>query len=102
MIAYIKSHEIYDVSIGAVIMLESDDEKSIWFNNCDRTFGAMCLAIPPRMCYLFDAVEFPSEIWSRLDKSFGQQTEEISAKHWESTSSISFQVIVSSIISQGD
>ena len=28
MIAYLKSHELFDVSIGAVEMLESDDEKS--------------------------------------------------------------------------
>ena len=62
----------------------------------------MCLAIPPRMCYLFDAVEFPSEIWSRLDKAIGQQIEEMSTKHWERTSDISFQVLPTSIISQED
>ena len=32
MIAYLKSHELFDVSIGAVEMPESDDEKYIWFN----------------------------------------------------------------------
>ena len=68
MIAYIKSHDLFDVSIGAVVMPESDDKKYIWFNKCDRANGAICLAIPPRMCYLIDPVEFPSEIWSRLDK----------------------------------
>ena len=100
MIAFLKSHELFDVSIGVVAMPESNHEKSIWFNNCNRAYGAMCLAIPPRMRYRIDVVEFPSEIWSRLDKSFGQQTEEISAKHWESASGISFQVIPTSIISQ--
>ena len=99
MIAYLKSHELFDVCIGVVAMPESDDEKSIWFNNCDREYGSMCLDIPPKMRYLIDVVEFPSEIWSRLDKSFGQQTEEISAKHWESASDISFQVLPASIIS---
>ena len=99
MIAYIKSHELFDVSIGAMEMPKSDDEKYIWFNNCDRAYGAMCPAIPPRMCYLIDVVDFPSEIWSRLDKAFGEQTEEISAKHWESASDISFQVLPSSTIS---
>ena len=102
MIAYIKSHEIYDVSIGAVTMLESDDEKSIWFNNCGRAYGAMFLAIPPRMQYLIDDVEFQSEIWSILDKEFGQQTEEIIAKHWESASDISFEFIPASIIPEED
>ena len=72
MIAYLKSHELFDVSIGVVAMPESHDEKSIWFNNSDKAYGAMCLAIPPRMCYLIDVVEFPNEIWSILDKSFRQ------------------------------
>ena len=71
MIAYLKSHELFDVSIRVVAMPESDDEKSIWFNNYDEAYGAMCLAIPPRMHYLNDVVEFSSEIWSILDKSFG-------------------------------
>ena len=71
MIAYLKSHDLFDMSIGVVAIPEFDDEKSIWFNNCDRADGSMCLSIPPRMCYLIDVVEFPSEIWSRLDKAFG-------------------------------
>ena len=71
MIAYLKSHELFDVSIGVVEMPKSDDAKSIWFNNRDRAYEAMCLAIPHRIHYLIDVVEFPSEIWSRLDKSFG-------------------------------
>ena len=68
MIAYLKSNELFDVSIGVVSILESDDEKSIWFNNYDRSYGAMCLGIAPSMRYLIDVVEFPSEFWSRLDK----------------------------------
>ena len=68
MIAYLKSHELFDVSIRVVEMRESDDEKSIWFNNYDRSYGAMCLGIAPSMRYLIDVVEFPSEFWSRLDK----------------------------------
>ena len=57
MVAYLKRHELLDVSIGFVAVAESDDEKSIWFNNCDRAFGAMYLAIAPTMCYdLIDTV----------------------------------------------
>ena len=100
MVAYLKSHELFDLSIGVVAMPESDDDKSIWFNNCDKSYGAMCLSIPPRMRYLIDVIEIPSEIWSRMDKAFCQQTEEISPKHWESASNISFQVLPTSIISQ--
>ena len=62
----------------------------------------MCLSIPHRMCYLIDVVEFQIEIWSKLEKEFGQHTEEISAKHLESAYGISFQVFPSSIISQED
>ena len=65
MVSYLKSHELFDVFIGDVAMPEFDDEKSICFNNYDIAYGAMCLAIPPRMCYLIDVVEFPSEIWAR-------------------------------------
>ena len=102
MITYLKSHEMFDVSTRFVTMIEFDDEKYIWFNNYDRAYGGMCQAIPPKIHYLFDAIEFPSEIWSRLEKSFGQQTEEMSTKHWERTSDISFQVLLASIISQED
>ena len=72
MVAYLKSHEIFYAFIGAVEMIESDDEKSIWFNECDRSFGAMCLAIPPRMSYLIDIVEYPYEIWPIMDNAFIQ------------------------------
>ena len=37
-----------------------------------------------------------------MDKAFGQQIEEVSAKNWESVSDISFQVLPTSIISQED
>ena len=57
MVAYLKSHELFDVSIGVMAVLESNDEKSIWFNNCDRAYGSMYLAIAPTMCYdLIDTV----------------------------------------------
>ena len=102
MVAYLKIHELFDVSIGAMSLSNFEYENSIWFNNYDRAYGAMCLSIPPRMHYLIDVVEFPNENWSRLDKAFGQHTEEISAKHWESASDISFQVLPASIISQED
>ena len=72
MVTYLEIHELFDVSIGDVEIPECDDNNFIWFNYCDRSYGSMCLAIPPRMCYLIDTVEFPSEIWSRLDKAFCQ------------------------------
>ena len=83
-------------------MPKSDDKKSIQFNACDRAYGSMCRAIPPTMCYLIDVVEFPSEIWSRLEKEFGHKTEYISTKNWESASSISLQDPLASITYRED
>ena len=96
MFAYLKSH---DVSIGAMPMPYSDDGKCIWLNNYEISYGAMCLAIPPRMPYVIDVVEFPSEIWSRLDGAFGQQNGEISTEHWEGASEISLKYHLVSITS---
>ena len=62
MIAYIKSHELFDVSIGDVEMLEFDDEKYIWFNNREREYGSMCLSIPHRISYLIETIKYISEI----------------------------------------
>ena len=64
MVTYFKSHELFDVSIGAMSVPYSNHDKSIWFNNYDRAYGSMCLSIPLRMHYLIDAIEFPSGIRS--------------------------------------
>ena len=99
MVSYLESHDLFGVSIGVLEMLESDDESSISFNDCDRAYGAMCLSIPPRMCYHIDTVEFPSEIWSKLDITFGHHNEYISTNNWESASKIYLQDPPSSITS---
>ena len=62
MCAYIKRKCLYDVSICAVSEPESYEEKCDWLNDCDRAYGTMCLAIPPRMRYLLDSVEHPFEL----------------------------------------
>ena len=59
----------------------------------------MCLSIPHMMRYIIDVVEFPSEIWSILDKTFGQQIEEINTEKWEGASDKSLQSPPASITS---
>ena len=51
MCAYINRKCLYDVSIGVVRELESYEEKCDWLKDCDRAYGTICLAIPPRMRY---------------------------------------------------
>ena len=71
MVAYLKSHELFDFSIGVMAMLESDEEKNDWLNDCDSAYGKMCLAMSHKMWYLIDFVEYPFELWSNLDSDFG-------------------------------
>ena len=71
MCAYIKRKCLYDVSIGDVRELESCQEKYSWLNDNDRAYGTMCLAIPPRMHYLLDSIEYPFELWINMDKYLG-------------------------------
>ena len=59
MCAYRKSQCIYVVSNGVVREPESCQEKYDWINDDDRSYGTMCLAIPPTMRYLLDYVEYP-------------------------------------------
>ena len=62
MCVYLKIKCLYDVSIGVVNEPESYDEKCDWLNDDDRSYGTMCLAIPPTMCYLLDSIEYPLEL----------------------------------------
>ena len=62
MCAYIKRQCLYDVSIGVMREPESCQEKCDWLNDNDRSYGTMCLAIPPTMWYLLDSVEYPLNI----------------------------------------
>ena len=72
------------MSIGIVTEPESFEEKDAFFTNSFRSFGIMCLSIPPCMHYLIDTNNLPSELWSNLDKTFGLQDDEEVIIHLES------------------
>ena len=49
-------------------------------NDCltdgDKGFGAIGLALSPSLCYLTKFVEYPKDLWKKLDKKFGKHNED--------------------------
>ena len=80
MSAYLKRQCLFDVSIGVLSELESYEEKTDWLNNCDRAYGIMCLGMSPNIHHLIDSVEYPFDLWNKLDKYFGVQ--EVEDEAW--------------------
>ena len=74
MIACLKRRGLYEVSIG--LGKESYEIENDWLNDDDKTFGAICLALSPSLCYLIGSVEYPKEVWTKLDRTFGKQNED--------------------------
>ena len=68
MRAYLKRQRLFDVSIGALSEPDSYEENIDWINNCDRTYGIMCLGMSPNIHHLIDSVEYPFELWKNSDK----------------------------------
>ena len=66
MSAHLKRQCLYNLSIG-VVNESSYKEKSDWFNDCDTTYGIMCLAMSPKLYYLINSVEYPFELYSNLE-----------------------------------
>ena len=66
MIEYLKSHDLFDISIGFVSEPTYYEQKCAWLNDYNKAYGVMCLAISPSMCYLIDIVDTPSELWKNL------------------------------------
>ena len=77
---------IYEIYIGA--SEESYEELSDFMNYYDRYLGSMHLVISPRMCYLIDSVEYPKDLWTKLDRGLGKKNEDPSS-YVESASSSS-------------
>jgi hypothetical protein len=76
MIAFLKRQCLFDMCIGNTRDFDSDEEENDWLNDCDRAFGAICLAMSPCMRYLSKTAENPSDLWVQLDREFGKQEEE--------------------------
>ena len=80
MSAYLKRQSLFEVSICALSEPESYEEKIDWINNCDRAYGNMFLGISPNIHHLIDSVEYPFDLWNKLDKDFGVQ--EVEDEAW--------------------
>ena len=74
MIASLKRQDIYEVSIG--LGEESFESENDWINECDASFGKMCMALSPSMRYLKRFVEYPKDLWTKLDRTFGNHNED--------------------------
>ena len=55
MIASLKRHDLYEVSIG--LGEESFESENDWLNECDASFGTIALALPPSLHYLSRYIE---------------------------------------------
>ena len=73
MSAYLKRQCLFDVSIGALSELNYYEEKIGWMNNCDRSYGIVCLAMSPNIHHLINSTKYPFELWKKMEKAFGVQ-----------------------------
>src|SRR5882757_6343948 len=74
MIASLKRRGLYEVSIG--IGKEYYENENDWLNDCDRAFGTIGLALDDILYYLYCFAEYPKEVWTILDKTFGKHNED--------------------------
>ena len=62
------------MSIG--IGKESYENENDWLNDGDRAYGTIALALDDSLCYLICSAEYPKEIWTILDRTFGKHNED--------------------------
>ena len=74
MISSLKRQYLYEVSIG--IGKEYYENENDWINDSDRAFGVICLALSPSLRYLIDYAEYPKDLWTELDRTFGNHNED--------------------------
>ena len=74
MIASLKRQYIYEVSIG--IDEESFEREDDWLNECDASYGTMCMALSPSMRYIKLSIKNPKDLWKILDRTFGMIDED--------------------------
>ena len=74
MIASLKRQGLYEVSIG--LGKESYEYENDWLNHGDRAFGTICMAFSPSLRYFIDSAEYPKDLWTGLDITFGKHNED--------------------------
>ena len=55
---------------------DSYENENDWLNDNDRDFGAIGLALSPSLYYLIGSAEYPKEVWTKLDRTFGKHNED--------------------------
>ena len=56
---------------------ESYETENDYLNDSDRAYGAIGLALSPSLYYLIiGSAEYPKEVWTILDKTFGKHNED--------------------------
>ena len=74
MIASLERQDLYEIYIR--LGKESYENDNDWLNDGDRAFGAICLALSPSLRYLIGSVEYPKDLWTKLDRTFGKHNED--------------------------
>ena len=74
MISSLKRQDLYEVFI--VLGKQSYENENDWINDCDRDFGTICLALSPSLRYLIASFEYPKDLWTKLDRTFGKHNED--------------------------
>ena len=74
MISSLKRQYLYEVSIG--IGKESYENENDLLNDGDASFGAIGLALSPSLHYLTKSIEYPKDIQTKLDRTFGKHSED--------------------------
>ena len=62
------------MSIG--IGRESYENENDWLNDIDRDFGSIALALDDDLYFDFGSTDYPKDLWTRLDKTFGKHNED--------------------------
>ena len=99
MISSLKRQDLYEVSIG--IGKEYYEYENHWINDGDRAFGMICMAFSPSLCYLIDFVEYPKDLLTELDRTFGKNNEDHyrNFERTASTTRILYSKVSTSILS---
>ena len=74
MIACLKRQGLYGVSIG--LSEEYFESENDWLNECDADFETIALPLSPSLRYLSRSIEYPKELSTRLDRTFGNIDED--------------------------
>ena len=80
---------------------ESYESENDWMNECDATFGTIALALSPSFCYLTKSIEYPKDLQTKLDRTFGKHNEDhnITLDITSSTTRVLYSKFLSSTLS---